>query len=109
MASPTALTILVSFAAVFFFCLEPLEAAAKIQSQASASAFARAAAGALLPTVLATFGLILLLLVAHVRALGRANAAAAGAYGLGRLAKATLAAATATALLAGAVVGLVAD
>jgi hypothetical protein len=107
MASPTTLTILLGFAAVFF-CLGPLEAAAKIRT--SQGALARAAAGALLPAVLAAFALTLLLLVAHVRALGRAGAAAAGAGapGLDRLANAALAAASA-ALLAGAVVGLVAD
>jgi len=109
MASPTTLTVLLGFAAVFF-CLEHLEAAAKIRT--SQGALARTAAGALLPAVLAAFGLTLLLLVAHVRALGRADAAAAGAgagaAGLGRLGIAALAA-TSAALLAGAVVGLVAD
>ncbi|TKW19674.1 hypothetical protein SEVIR_4G035802v4 [Setaria viridis] len=108
MASPTTLTILLGFAAVFV-CIEPLETAAKIQFQTSASAFARAAASALLPAVLATIGLTLLLLVAHVRALSRANPAAAGAAELDRLAKATLAAATTAALLGGAVMGFVAD
>ena len=107
MASATTLTILLGFATVFF-CLEHLEAAAKIRT--SQGALAGAAAGALLPAVLAAFGLTLLLLVAHVRALGRADAAAAGAgaAGLGRLGIAALAA-TSAALLAGAVVGLVAD
>ena len=107
MASPTTLTVLLGFAAVFF-CLQHLEAAAKIWT--SQGALASAAAGALLPAVLAAFGLTLLLLVAHVRALGRADAAAAGAgaAGLGRLGIAALAA-TSAALLAGAVVGLVAD
>ena len=107
MASPTTLAILLGFAADFF-CLEHLEAATKIRT--SQGALARAAAGALLPAVLAAFALTLLLLVAHVRALGRADAAAAGAgaAGLGRLGIAALAA-TSAALLAGAVVGLVAD
>ncbi|CAN6208357.1 unnamed protein product [Urochloa humidicola] len=105
MASPTALTILLGFAAAFF-CLQPLEAAAKIKT--SQSGLAWVAASALLPAVLITFGLTLLLLVSHVRELSRANAAAAGAAGLNRLAKATLAA-TAAALLAGAVMGLTAD
>ena len=76
MASTTTLTVLLGFAAVFF-CLGHLEAAAKIWT--SQGALASAAAGALLPAVLAAFGLTLLLLVAHVRALGRAAAAAAGA------------------------------
>ena len=76
MASTTTLTVLLGFAAVFF-CLGHLEAAAKIWT--SQGALASAAAGALLPAVLAAFGLTLLLLVAHVRALGRADAAAAGA------------------------------
>ena len=107
MASPTTLTVLLGFAAVFF-CLQHLEAAAKIRT--SQGALASAAAGALLPAVLAAFGLTLLLLVAHVRALGRAAAAAAGAGapGLGRLGIAALAA-TSVALVAGAVVGLVVD
>ncbi|CAL5044013.1 unnamed protein product [Urochloa decumbens] len=100
MASPTALTILLGFAAAFF-CLQPLEAATKIK--ASQSGLARVAASVLLPAVPITFGLTLILLVRHVRALARVNAA-----GLGCLAKATLAATT-VALLAGAVVGLVAD
>ncbi|CAN6214683.1 unnamed protein product [Urochloa humidicola] len=105
MASPTALTILLGFAAAFF-CLQHLEAAAKIKT--SPSGLARVAASALLPSVLITFGLTLLLLVTHVREFTRANATAAGAAGLNRLAKATLAA-TAAALLAGAVTGFVAD
>ena len=102
MASPTTLTVLLGFAAVFF-CLGHLEAAAKIWT--SQGALASAAAGALLPAVLAAFGLTLLLLVAHVRALGRGNAAVARLPAC--LAKATLAA-TVTALLAGAVLRLVA-
>ena len=109
MASTTTLTVLLGFAAVFF-CLGHLEAAAKIWT--SQGALASAAAGALLPAVLAAFGLTLLLLVAHVRALSRADAAAAGAgagaAGLGRLGIAALAA-TSAALVAGAVVGVVAD
>ncbi|CAN6164723.1 unnamed protein product [Urochloa humidicola] len=102
MASPTALTIILCFAAAFF-CLQHLEAAAKIKT--SQGGLARVAASALLPSVLITFGLTLLLLVTHVRELSRMNAAAAG---LNRLAKATLAA-TAAALIAGAVMGFVAD
>ncbi|CAL5051623.1 unnamed protein product [Urochloa decumbens] len=102
MASPTALTIILGFAAAFF-CLQHLEAATKIKT--SQSVLARVAASALLPSVLIAFGLTLLLLVTHVRELSRANAAAAG---LNRLAKATLTA-TAAVLLAGAVTGFVAD
>ncbi|KAL6606820.1 hypothetical protein ACP70R_042473 [Stipagrostis hirtigluma subsp. patula] len=107
MASPTALTVLFGFSAVFW-CLNLLEPALNIQT--SWSRTARLAAGALVPAVLATFALTLLLLFAHVRALGLANAAAGagGGFRLGRLGKATLAAATAT-LLAGAALRRVAD
>ena len=99
----TKLTILLGFTAAFS-CLEVLESASKIQAPRSPAA--RLAAGVFLPAVLATFGLTLLLRVAHVRALGRGNAAVARLPAC--LAKATLAA-TMTALLAGTVLRLVAD
>ena len=101
----TKLTILLGFTAAFW-CLEALELASNSKIQASPSPAARLAAGVFLPAVPATFGLTLLLLVAHVRALGRGNAAVARLPAC--LAKATLAA-TVTALLAGAVLRLVAD
>lgn len=103
MASLITLTILLGFATVFS-CLEPLQVATKIQASPSQSGFARFAAGALLPAVSTTFGLTLLLLFAHMRALSRG----AGGAGLHRLAKATLAAAS-VALIAGGVMSLVAD
>ncbi|OEL28069.1 hypothetical protein BAE44_0010913 [Dichanthelium oligosanthes] len=108
MAPPslTTLTILLGFSAAFW-CLDPLESihTGKIQTSQQSPA-ARLAAAALPPAVLATFGLTLLLLITHVRALGRANVA--GGRLLGRLDKATLTA-TVTALIAGAVLRLVAD
>ncbi|KAF8697922.1 hypothetical protein HU200_035419 [Digitaria exilis] len=103
--SPITLAILFGFFAVFF-CLEHLQDAAKIQT--SRTGLARFAASALLPSVLSTFGLTLLLLVVHVRALSRAGVPGAGGAGLDRLAKATLAAAS-LALIAGGVMGFVAD
>ncbi|KAF8726467.1 hypothetical protein HU200_019653 [Digitaria exilis] len=105
--SPITLAILLGFFAVFF-CLEHLQAAAKIQTSHSQSGLARFVASALLPAVLSTFGLTLLLLVVHVRALSRAGVPGAGGAGLDRLAKVTLAAAS-VALIAGGVMGFVAD
>ncbi|KAG0513318.1 hypothetical protein BDA96_10G091300 [Sorghum bicolor] len=114
MVSQTTLTILFAYAAAFW-CLDALSEAGKTQTSRSATAsIPRLAAAALLPAVLATFGLTSLLLFAHVRALGGANAAAGAAaaaaaarrrHFLDRLANATLAA-TAAALLAGAALRL---
>lgn len=111
MVSHVTLTILFGYAAVFW-CLDALSEAAKIQTPWS-SFVPRLAAGALLPSVLTTFGLTSLLLFAHVRVLGGANAGGAAAAAwrlrlLDRLANGTLAA-TAAALLAGAVLRLGAD
>ncbi|CAN6202185.1 unnamed protein product [Urochloa humidicola] len=102
--SLTTLIILLGFASAFR-CLDPLESICTGKIQATQSPVARLAADAFLPAVLATFGLTLLLLVDHVRALGRANAA--GGRAPSRLAKATLAVTVATTLLAGTVLRLV--
>jgi hypothetical protein len=113
MVSQTTLTIIFAYAAAFW-CLDALSEAGKTQTPRSDGFFPWLATGALLPAVLATFGLTSLLLFAHVRALGGANAvagAAAAAQGrrfLDRLANAALAA-TAAALLAGAVLRLGTD
>jgi len=112
MVSHVTLTIVFGYAAVFW-CLDALSEAAKIQTPRSAFV-PRLAAGALLPAVLTTFGFTSLLLFAHVRALGGANAATGAAAAarrrrfLDRLANAALAA-TAAALLAGAVLWLGTD
>ncbi|CAD6339936.1 unnamed protein product [Miscanthus lutarioriparius] len=101
MVSHVTLTILFGYAAVFW-CLDALSEAAKIQTPRSAF------------VPLTTFGLTSLLLFAHVRALGGANAATGAAAAarrrrfLDRLANAALAA-TAAALLAGAVLWLGTD
>ncbi|CAN6202184.1 unnamed protein product [Urochloa humidicola] len=109
MASHTALTILLGFGVVFW-CLQSGEIQNHPQQQDRVAGLAVAA---FLPALVATFGLTLLLLFAHVRALSRANAAAAGEPGrrfVGRLEKVVLAS-TMVAFLAGLVLllRLVAD
>ncbi|CAL5044012.1 unnamed protein product [Urochloa decumbens] len=109
MGSHTALTILLGFWVVFW-CLQAGHGEIQNQPQQQGDA-AGVAAAAFLPALVTTFGLTLLLLFAHVRALGHANAAAGGEPGrrfVGRLEKAALAS-TMVAFLAGLVLRLAAD
>ena len=102
MASLSTLTVFFGFYVVFC-CLDLLEEAAAMTRTAQSAGLPRLAAAALAPAVLATLALTPLLVYAHVRALGRADA---GARLVARLlARATLLVA-AVALLSGAAVRL---
>ncbi|WVZ82107.1 hypothetical protein U9M48_029409 [Paspalum notatum var. saurae] len=110
MASVTALTILLGFFAAF--CnLDLLDQATAPHTPHGGGVLAGVATSAFAPAVLVTFGLTILLLVAHLRALAGANAGgddgAGGPFLVRRLTKATVLAAVA-ALLASSVLRLAA-
>ncbi|CAN6178914.1 unnamed protein product [Urochloa humidicola] len=113
MASRATVTVLFGFYAVLC-CLHPLEEAIANKSQTTqSSSIPRLAAAALVPAVLTTLTLTVVLLYAHVWALGRANARRDGGGAWARVVVARLADATllvaVVALVSAAVVRLGGD